>query len=264
MISLSSIWVVVLRHLHVWRRDPNLILAGLYWPVLDILIWGFLGSMMQQPGGVAFEDYKATALLGILLWQVFARGSILTVTTIAEELCFYNVINLFSLPLLTVEWITGSLFFSFIITSFIAACCMLLIVMLYGIPLWHTLSTFIIFLPPLFFSSIWLAFTCLQIVISKGKQGVEFGFIGACFLATFSGAYYPPSVLPAWGQTLSTFLPMSYVFEGMRGYLMRGNDPTPFLIKGYIMSITYAAAAVGLFIYRFNRSRQKGLARLTD
>lgn len=45
MISLTSVWAVVLRHARMWRRDPNYILGGFYWPLLDILIWGFFRNM---------------------------------------------------------------------------------------------------------------------------------------------------------------------------------------------------------------------------
>ena len=44
MISFAPIWAIVFRHLYIWQRDVNLLLCGFYWPLLDILIWGFLGS----------------------------------------------------------------------------------------------------------------------------------------------------------------------------------------------------------------------------
>ena len=52
---------------------------------------------------------------------------------------------------------------------------------------------------------------------------------------------------------------MNYVFEGMRGYLMHQRDPTWFLVKGYVLSILYAAASIALFIYCFNGVSKKAL-----
>ena len=126
------------------------------------------------------------------------------------------------------------------------------------------ISTFLLFLPPLIFSAIWIGFTCLQIVVTIGKRGVEVGFVFAWFLLPFSGAYYPIEILPAWAQTVSAYLPMSYVFQGMRGYVMHKQDPTAYLLKGCALSIIYAICAVMMFVYCFNRSKQKGLARLAD
>ena len=101
-------------------------------------------------------------------------------------------------------------------------------------------------------------------MVLLGKRGVELGFVAVWFLLPFSGAYYPIEVLPAWGQKVSAFLPMSYVFQSLRAYVMHQQDPTSNLIKGYALSILYATIAILLFVYCFNHAKQKGLARLTD
>lgn len=264
MISYSPIWAVVLRHARLWKRDLNLMLFTFYWPLLDIIIWGFMGAWIQRVQPEQFHNYKVVALLGILLWLVAARGANIIGMSFTEELYSHNIINLFSLPLRTVEWIIGIILFYVFMMLVTILFCMLLIFLLYQVSLLSVVSTFLIFLPPLFFSGIWLGFMCLQIIVTLGKRGAELGFVAAWFLAPFSGAYYPIDILPAWGQTLSSFLPMSYVFEGMRGYLMHQQDPTKYLVKGYILSIVYAVGAVALFVYCFNRSKQKGLARLVD
>jgi len=264
MISLASIWGVVLRHARMWKRDPNPILFGLFWPLLDVVIWGFLGAWIQQSQVTQFQNYELTALLGILLWQVIGRGCNIIGLTLADELWSNNILNMFSLPLRMAEWIVGVLVFDVIIMALTTIVCMSIIVMLYNVSMWDLFSTYLIFVPPLFFSSIWIGFTCLQTIVTLGKRGIEIGFIIGWVLLPFSGAYYPIEVLPAWGQMISAWLPMSYVFQGMRGYLMHQQDPTLYLIKGYAISIVYAICAVVLFVYCFNRSKQKGLARLAD
>ena len=264
MISFASMWAIVVRHMRMWQRDPNLLLGALYWPLLDILVWGFLGSWIQQSQMAQFQNYEVTALLGILLWQVVGRGCNAMSMPLTEELWSNNIVNLFSLPLRTIEWMGGVVLFYAIMMCITTITCMLVMFTLYDVSIWQVLSTFLIFLPPLFFSGIWLGFTLLQIVVTLGKRGIELGHVIAWFFLPFSGAYYPVEVLPHWAQTMSAFLPMSYVFQGMRGYLMRHQDPTPYLIKGYALSILYATCAVILFIYCFNRSKQKGLARLAD
>jgi len=80
----------------------------------------------------------------------------------------------------------------------------------------------------------------------------------------FSGAYYPIEILPRWGQKLSAFLPMSYVSQGMREYVMNQKNSTSYLLKGYALSILYALCALILFVYCFNRNKVKELARLAD
>ena len=264
MIAWAPVWAVVLRHMRMLRRDANFLLGCLYWPLLDIIIWGFLGAWIQQSHVAQFHNYKVTALLGVLLWQIMGRGCNYMAISFAEELWSNNIVNLFTLPIAIIEWMIGIILFTTIMLCITSSFCMLFIYLLYDVSLWQIISTFLIFCPPLFFCCLWIGFTCLQIFTLLGKRGLELGFVIGWFLMPFSGAYYPVDVLPAWGQKLSALLPMSYLFQGMRGYVMQQQDPTPYLIKGYVLSIVYAACAMVIFVYCFNHSKKKGLARLAD
>lgn len=264
MISWSPIWAVTLRHLRLYRRDPNLPLMVLYWPLLDILTWGFLGAWIQQSGISQFQNYELVALLGVLLWQIAGRGANAISFALCEEIWQNNVINLFSLPLRMSEWIMGTICYFTLMVTAVGLTSVLCIYAFYDLPLGELLYNYLLFFPPLYLCGIWLGFTCLQIIILAGKRGIELAFVVIWFLLPFSGAYYPMEVLPAWGQHLGALFPMSYIFTGMRNYLMHGYNPSMNLLKGYVLSIAYAIAAILLFIYLFNRSKQKGLARLTD
>ena len=264
MISFASVWAIVLRLARVWRRDVNLLLAGFYWPLLDILVWGFLGSWVAQGGIAQYPNYKATVLLGILLWGLVGRGSNLMGFSFCEELWSNNIVNLFSLPLRITEWMIGIVLFYLIIISITSAFSMIVIALVHDVNLFDILPIFLMFAPPLLFSGIWLGFTCLQVCVTLGKRGVELGFVVGWFLMPFCGAYYPVDVLPVWGQKISACLPMSYVFKAMREYLMHQQDPTSNLIIGYVLSIIYATSAALIFVYCFNRSKRRGLARLAD
>ena len=181
-----------------------------------------------------------------------------------EELWSYNLINICSLPLSLAEWIGGILIFYMIMMGATSLFCIAAAGTLYGISLWQFIGTFLLFTPPLIFAAIWIGFTSLQLVVMLGKRGMELAFVITWFLLPFSGAYYPISVLPAWGQIFSSLLPISYIFEGMRNYVMYQQDPSMHLLKGYAIAIPYAIIAVMGFVYCFNRSKRKGLARLVE
>lgn len=263
MMSLSSIWAVTMRHMYVLRRDYNFMMGTLYWPLLDILIWGYLGSWIQQSGS-QFQNYGIATLLGVLLWQIVGRGCNIILFTLAEEFWSHNIVNLFSLPVRITEWMCGITIFYGIMMALTSFFSISMIYLLFNVPLWYIFSTFVIFLPPLLLSGIWVGFTCLQILITLGRKSAELGFVIAWCMMPFSGAYYPIEILPAWAQTISKFLPMSYAFQGMRAYLMHQQNPLPYVIKSSVLAILYASCAIALFVYCFNRSKQKGLARLAD
>jgi len=256
-------WAVVLRHARLWMRDVNLILVTLYWPLLDVLIWGFIGSWMQRNQNTS-ADYTAICLFAILLWQTTARSSIIVASTFIEEIMANNLVNLFSLPLRISEWISGVILFSSILISFTNLYCMGLIYLFYNIPVFKMLWVTLLFAPPLFLSGIALGFFCLQIIVSLGKRAQELAFILSWFFAPLCGAFYPLDILPEWIQQISYCFPMAYAFEGMRNYMIHSINPANYIIISYALSAVYLAVAVALFIFFFNRTKIKGLARLSD
>ena len=241
-------------------RDLNLILVTLYWPLLDVLVWGFLGTWIAQ----SIPNYAPVALLGILLWQLSCRTTITIFSSFMEELWANNLTNLFALPLRLSEWITGVIIFSIILVTVIAFYCIGLIWLMYQLALAKIMLAFLIFGPPLFICGIWLGFMGLQPVAMFGKRVQELGFIIGWFFAPFSGAFYPIDALPHWAKLISYFLPMSYILEGMRNYMLYDTNPAAYLVKGYALAILYAIISIVTFIYAFNKSKAKGLTRLSD
>lgn len=264
MINIAAMWAIALRHIRVLQRDINFLLMYFYWPMLDILTWGFLGSWIGKSQTSGFEHYEVIALLGVVLWGVVGRGCNFMVFAFTEEIWSYNLVNLCSLPLSLAEWIGGIIMFYMIMMSATSLFCIAVASFLYGVSLWQLIGTFLFFTPPLIISAIWIGFTSLQLVVMFGKRGTELAFVVLWFLLPFSGAYYPVSILPAWGQFFSSLLPISYIFQGMRNYVMYHQDPTAYLIKGYALAIPYAIIAMTGFVYFFNRSKRKGLARLVE
>ena len=261
--NFQSIWAVVLRHTRLWMRDYNLIMVTLYWPLLDVLIWGFLGAWMQRMQG-SQQNFEIVFLMGILLWQTVSRTAVWISASLVEEVQSYNVVNLFTLPLRLTEWMLGITLFSLILSLGTALYCIGLMKLFYTVSFMKLLSLFFLFALPLFISGIWLGFMGLQVLVNFGKRGYELMYIFAWAAAPFSSAFYPREVLPEWAKTISYCLPMSYVFEAMRSYLLRGINPWPSIFFGTAMALVYAAVAILLFVFLFNKSKQKGLARLSD
>jgi ABC-2 type transport system permease protein len=262
MVSMQSIWALTLRYLHLFFHDTNVKISTFYWPFLDIVLWGFLGSWMQSAQANSLFDFQAVTLLCIVLWQVTVRSAQFIFRCFLEELWTRNLVNMFSLPMSLGEWIVSLVLYSGIMTLMTVIFCTALMVLLYGISFWYIFSALLLFVPPLFISGVWLGIMCLQSLAYFGKRADEIGWVLTWFFAPFSGAFYPLYVLPAWAQTVSRYLPMGYAIDGMRNYLMLQKDPIPYVIKAYLMSIAYTAISIAIFVWLFNRAKQRGLVRL--
>lgn len=261
--ELQHIWAVTLRHIRLWKREPNLIIFFFYWPLLDILIWGFLGAWIQKMQQTS-ANYEIVFLFCILLWQTTVRSAITLTYGFLEEIWSYNLINLFSLPIRIIEWVSGNILFVLLIALANGFYSMALIKYFYGISIMYLLKIFFIFAPPLILSGLWLGFTILFFVVNFGKRASEMGWVISWFFSPLCGAFYPVSLFPAWIQKISYCIPMTYIFDGLRSYILNNQSPTQSLMTAYLLSITYLIISFFIFLFLFDRTKQKGLARLTD
>lgn len=258
------IWAVALRHIRLWAKDPNLIMMTFYWPLLDVLIWGFLGSWITQIQQSSTVNYESVFLFSILLWQTNCRACFTTVMGFIEELWASNLVNLFTLPLKLSEWIAGVLTFSLIMSIINAVYCIILLKFFYTIAITKILIVFALFGPALFITGIWLGFLSLHIIAYFGKRAQELAWVLAWGLSPICGVFYPIDVFPPWIQKISYCIPMTYIFAGMREYVINGIFPYKALIYGYGLALLYAIIAILIFAWIFNYSKAKGLARLSD
>ena len=72
-------------------------------------------------------------------------------------------------------------------------------------------------------------------VLRLGPASEWFVWPIPAMISPFVGVFYPIATLPAWMQYVSKILPLSYVFEGMRGVVSGGTfSPGALLIGGCI------------------------------
>jgi ABC-2 type transport system permease protein len=107
-----------------------------------------------------------------------------------------------------------------------------------------------------------MGFLSAAIIVFYGKRVQMLAWMMAYIFAPFSAVYYPVEALPSWGQYIAKVLPMSYTFEGMRQVLNNQTFSMPMFTISIALNIVYLALAVLLFKFMFEKSRDKGLARL--
>lgn len=253
---------IILRHLRLIKNNINRLLFVFYWPFLDLLLFGFMGKWIQTMQNN--NNLEMVFLLSVLLWQTVCRTCMEVFVSFMEELWSYNIINIFASPIKLTEWLLGVIFFTIILISILIIYLLVLINIFYTISILDLLKNFIIFAPSLFLSGVSVGLLILSILIYFGMRANEIGFVICWGLMPLSGVFYPIETLPSWGQKISAWLPMSYIFTGMRGYITNQTSPNPYLIKGTILSLIYGIIFLFLFFYMFNKSKNKGLSRLSD
>ncbi len=256
------IWAMVVRHLRQLPTDFNKLSSIVYWPFLDIVIYGFIGIWLDQ--SIHSPDMRFVLLTNVALWQAVVRADFGVSLNLLEEIWAHNVTNLFSTPLTIWEWISAAFIEGLIMLAALTAFC---VAVVYGFYHYNILELGVWFVPILlltYISGLAIGFLTSSLLVYWGVRVQVLAWMVGWMFAPVSGAYYPVSVLPAWMQTIAHALPLHYATVSTHMVLAEHASPLEMLIKGYALGIFYLSISIALFIYMFNKSKDRGLQRLRD
>lgn len=251
---------LVLRYLYLYRR--SLARAGeiVFWPVMELLVWGFLTTYLDElsPGRP-----MVYLLGGLIFWDVLYRSQQAITLAVTEEIWVKNLLNIFLAPVSIFELMLATCIMGIIksmITGVILSALALFCYSFNIINIGWQLIPFLICL--LLFG--WAMGMCTMALVLRFGQAAEALVWGVPFLIQpISAVFYPVSVLPPWLQVIAKMLPSTYVFEGMREALNTGRVDMSLLGLALLLNAVYLAAAAAYFAWMFSRVREKGyLTRL--
>jgi len=105
-VKLYRIRSVILRHTYEVIHNANHITYMVYWPVVNILVWGFFTLYLRH--GDRLQPGVLSCLLGaVILWGLFNAFQRDMAVGFLEELWSRNLVSLFASPLSVSEYVTG-------------------------------------------------------------------------------------------------------------------------------------------------------------
>lgn len=257
----NRIWAVTLRHLVQLPQDINQWTSMLFWPILDIMLFGFVGIWLHDNANQA--EFHAL-LAGVTLWQFLTRINFDISLSLLEEAWAHNTVNLFASPMSIYEWLFGVIVKGIILGTVTFLANAAFVWLAYG----YNLFSIGIFLGyttlQLFLSGLFLGLLGAALLFRWGPRIQTFVFILGFITSPIGGAFYPVYVLPFWLQKIAYAMPIVYIFEGLYAFLQNNAWPLTHVIWGILLNILYIGAALALFTYSYRVSKQYGLERLTD
>lgn len=252
---------IFLRYLYVLLKGPQQLSDLFYWPLIDILLWG-LASVWMRAESHAPGNFPLLLMSGLIFWQIVWRGSVDVSVNLLQEFWHRNLMNLFSTPLRLTEWALGVILLclgKFLITVSFG---LLAVYFLYSLNVLSVGWMFIPFAIVLLCFGWTLGFLSSSAIIYWGHQVESLAWMTGYLFAPFSAVFYPVAVLPEWAQAISWSLPTTYIFEAMRMILSQGHFPASYFWTALGLTGLYFSLTVSLFRFVFQKSREKGLARL--
>jgi ABC-2 type transport system permease protein len=249
---------LVLRYTFLYTRSVPRVLEMFFWPVMDLLVWGFLSVYLMQfqnrvPGAVTF-------LLGsMIFWDILYRAQQAVTISFLEDIWARNLLNLFVSPIRVGEFITATYVVGFVKILITVAVLTTLAWVFYSWNLFQMGFSLV----PLFINLLlmgWAVGMVTTALIMRWGQSAEALAWGIPFLIQPAAAvFYPLNVLPGWLQPIAVCIPATHVFEGMRQVLNKEGLSAHHLGWAFGLNILYLIGGALFFRYMFGVARKKGL-----
>ena len=252
------IYAIVLRHLYLHRRSVARLMEIFYWPLLDLLVWGFITVYLQRyreglPGFVTFF------IGALILWDMLFRSQQGISLSFLEEMWSRNLMNLFVTPLRPAEFISATMIISIFKLISASVVTVSLAYLIYSFNLFVigiSLLPFIISLTIMGWS---IGILTTSLILRYGQKAEVLAWGLAFMFQPISAVFYPVNVLPDFMQGIAKFVPASHVFEGMREVIANGRFPVEQLIWAAGLDIVYLIVSIFIFYYMFRSVKARGL-----
>lgn len=261
--SLNRIFAIFVYHTQVLLHEKSRFVRLAVGLILDVLVWGIFWQWMMKTQNFSMH-IQMTFLVAVLLNQVFSRTCLELGFSLLEELWGNTLVNLAASPLKPIEWILGVLSFALPFAVGLMIFGMIFFVLFFNFPVINLLNVFLLFGFPIILSGMSIGLLVLCPIIYFGRKIQDMAFMVIALVGPFNAVIYPKSILPLWAQKLSSILPTSYIFEGIRAYRLQNQSPFLYILKSCSISLLYIGLFILLFLYMFKKSKEKGLARLSE
>lgn len=254
-----------LRTFYVYTRTGFRAADIVFWPVMDLLVWGFVSTYFLRLD----PDKPASAIIfligGIIFFNLLYRAQQGVSISFLEEMWSRNLINIFVSPVTVAEFMTATFLTGLVQMFLVGSLMSLLAWILYSFNIFGLGFWFL----PLFLNLICLGWalgtTTAACILRYGHQAEALAWAVPFLLQPVSAVFYPVSVLPGWLQPVSYLVPATYVFEGMRHILSGDTDVMIYLIKATTLNLVYWLGAVFTLGYMLSDARKSGcLAKLVS
>jgi ABC-2 type transport system permease protein len=246
------------RHLALYRRSWPRLLELMYWPVLQMCIWGFTASFLANRLGGAAAMAGAALLGGILLWEVTLRSQMGVTISFLEEMWSRNLGHVFVSPLRPWEMLVALIALSIfrLLVSVLPA--ILLAWAFYAFNLFDLGAPLVLFFANLMVMGWSVALIIVAFLLRHGAGAEPFAW-GVLFgLAPFAAVFYPVDVLPEGLRHIALLLPATHVFEGMRAILLEGVTEWRYLGVAAAINALWLGVAIMVFARQFHAARVRG------
>ena len=252
-----KIYGLSLRHLYLIKSSFPRILDLIYWPSIQVFLWGFISKFFTMESAY-YSNTVGVILTAAILYDFLFRSSISYNMMFLEEIWSRNFTNLFIAPIKISEIITALTLTAIIRTSIGLIPAALIAIPLFGVSIFSLGLPLLLLLFSLYIFGVTLGLLVTSGLLRFGPSFENIAWASLFFLAPLGCIYYPIEILPAWLQTTAKLLPLVHIFEEMRNILINNSVNYFQIWKSISISSLYFVLGVIIFYLSYYGARIRG------
>ena len=256
-ISGRRIAAMVSRYVYLLRSSWPRLLELIYWPAVQMLMWGFLQLYIGQNAGY-FARAGGTFIGAVLLWDILFRGQLGFSISFLEEMYSRNLGNIMMSPLRPSEFIIALMVISVVRLSLGAVPVTFLAIAFFGFNLYAFGLALVAFFFNLMFTSWAIGIFVSGLILRNGMGAENLAWSIMFLFMPLTCVYYPVATLPTWLQPVAWILPPTYVFEGMRDLVIDKVFRPDLMLAALALNAVLFAAGVFGFLQLLQSARRHG------
>ncbi|MDA7606474.1 ABC transporter permease [Pelagibacteraceae bacterium] len=252
-----KIYGLSLRHIYLIRNSFPRILDLIYWPSVQVFLWGFISEFFTA-SSTYYSNTVGVILTAAILYDFLFRSSISYNMMFLEEIWSRNFTNLFIAPIKISEIIAALTMTAIFRTLIGLVPAVLVAIPLFGVSIFKLGIPLIFLLIALYIFGITLGLLVTAGLLRFGPSFENIAWASLFFLAPLGCIYYPIEILPNSLQIIAKSLPLVHIFEEMRNILINQTVNVGEIIKSILISFTYFTLGVIVFYISYYGAKKKG------
>lgn len=257
--SINTVSALILRYLFLYTRNPVRFVELIFWPLVDLLMWGFLTMYLKQQGADGLHSAVTYLIGAMILWDVLFRSQQGVSISFLEDVWTRNLLNVFVAPVRTSEYVAATCMVGVLRVTVTLVVLTVVAALAYGFKLTDLGFALLPFLGNLLIFGWSLGMISTALIMRLGQAAESLAWAVPFFIQPLAAVFYPVSVLPAWLQPIAMALPCTPVFEGMRAVLAGRGVPWGMIEHACILNLVWAAIAGLFFAANLRYVRKEGL-----
>ena len=252
-----KIYGLSLRHIYLIRNSFPRILDLIYWPSVQVFLWGFISEFFSASSSY-YNNTVGVILTAAILYDFLFRSSISYNMMFLEEIWSRNFTNLFIAPIKISEIIAALTMTAIFRTLIGLVPAVLVAIPLFGVSIFKLGTPLIFLLIALYIFGISLGLLVTAGLLRFGPSFENIAWASLFFLAPLGCIYYPIEILPDTLQVVAKSLPLVHIFEEMRNILINQTANSLEIFKSILISFVYFIFSVIIFYAAYYGAKNKG------